>query len=189
MLTRSAHAGFTLVELMVTVAIAGILLSLAFPSFKAWMQNTKIRAVAESIQNGLQLARTEAVRRNTRVQLIGSEGGGWTVGCFNAVPDENGDGVDDCPKVIQQRNAAELGSSLPQVIASPADTTTVTFDGLGRVRPTNKDGSLPVEWVDVDAPTGTITAAESRELRILISSGGQIRTCEPALPATDPRGC
>jgi len=62
--------GFTLVELMIAVAVLGILLSVGVPSFKAWLLNTKIRTTAEAMQNGLQLARAEAVRRNERVRFV-----------------------------------------------------------------------------------------------------------------------
>lgn len=62
-------AGFSLIELLIGVTIAGILLVMGIPSFKSWLQNTEIRTAAESIQNGLELARAEAVRRNTQVRF------------------------------------------------------------------------------------------------------------------------
>ena len=65
---RSEH-GFSLVELMVTVAVLSLLMTLAVPSFAEWIQNSRIRTAAESIQNGLQVARAEAVRRNARVEF------------------------------------------------------------------------------------------------------------------------
>ena len=56
-------------ELLIGIAIIGILLALAAPNFAVWIQNSKIRTAAESIQNGLQLARAEAVRRNAQVRF------------------------------------------------------------------------------------------------------------------------
>lgn len=188
MLIRPAHGGFTLVELLIAVAITGILLSLAFPSFRAWMQNAKIRTAAEGIQNGLQLARTEAVRRNTQVSWVDTNGA-WSVGCAAVVLDANGDGVDECPAVIQSRSADELGSVRPTITPVPAGATTVTFNGFGRVLTNNADGSLPITQIDVDAPAGIISDAESRDMHILIGSGGQIRTCDSFFTAPDPRAC
>ncbi|MGH8755835.1 MAG: pilus assembly FimT family protein, partial [Burkholderiales bacterium] len=63
-------AGFTLIELMIVIAVVGVLLTLGLPEAATWIQNTKIRAKSESISNGLQLARAEAVRRNTRIQFM-----------------------------------------------------------------------------------------------------------------------
>ena len=64
--------GFTLIELMVVVAIMGILLSLGIPAFSEWNRNTRIRNQAESVLTGLQIARAEAVKRNryVRFQLV-----------------------------------------------------------------------------------------------------------------------
>lgn len=61
--------GFTLIELMVTLSILAFSLALVAPSFSGWVQNSKVRSYAESLQNALQFARSEAVRRNTPVSL------------------------------------------------------------------------------------------------------------------------
>ena len=63
----SYQRGFSLIELMIAVAILAILLTAVLPSFKAWIQNAKIRTATESLKNGLQLARVEAIRQNQGV--------------------------------------------------------------------------------------------------------------------------
>ena len=66
--------GFSLIELMITLAIMGIVLSLGASSYQVWIGNVRIRTTGDAIQNGLQLARGEAVRRNTQInfQLMSS---------------------------------------------------------------------------------------------------------------------
>jgi len=59
--------GFSMIEVVITVAIMGILMAAAMPSIGDWISNTKVRSTAESIQNGLQRARMEAVRLNKPV--------------------------------------------------------------------------------------------------------------------------
>lgn len=61
--------GFTLVELIVTIAVLALILFAVMPSIGTWLENTRIRNVADSLQNGLQVARGEAVRRNQNVSL------------------------------------------------------------------------------------------------------------------------
>ena len=73
-----ATRGFTIIELMIALAVVGILFAVGFPSMSAWLQNSNIRAAAEGGLNGMQLARAEAVRRNAGVQLAFDANGGWT---------------------------------------------------------------------------------------------------------------
>lgn len=175
-------AGFSLIELLVGIAIIAIVLFLGLPGYRQWIQNTQIRTAAESIQNGLQVARMEATRRNTRVQFVftGADSG-WSVGCVNVVDP-------DCPAAIQDRPAGE-GSKNASLTIVPAGATTITFSGLGRVTP-NEDGSARITQVDIDVPADILDASESRDLRILVSEGGQILMCDPNISATDdPRKC
>ena len=58
------NSGFTLTELMVTIAVIAILASLAVPNFIGWLPNYKLRSGAEDIQSTLQLARITAIKRN-----------------------------------------------------------------------------------------------------------------------------
>ncbi len=84
---RSRYAGFTLVELVVTIAIVGILASVAIPSFSSSIATTRARSVATDLYMSLVKARSEAVKRNTAVIVGPSESGwnkGWTVYPANA---------------------------------------------------------------------------------------------------------
>jgi prepilin-type N-terminal cleavage/methylation domain-containing protein len=64
--------GFSITEMMVVMAIAAVLLSVAIPSFTQSLTNSRLQAVAESIQSGLLRARSEAINRNApiRFQLV-----------------------------------------------------------------------------------------------------------------------
>lgn len=59
--------GFTLIELMVTLAIVTVLLVLAVPSLEDATLNTQLRAQSNALLASLQLARSEAIKRNARV--------------------------------------------------------------------------------------------------------------------------
>lgn len=85
---RSLQRGFTLIELMVVVAIAAILASLAAPAFKSIVASQRVRTAALEFSTALTLARSEAIKRNGNVQLNAAAGGwaaGWTVQTASAV--------------------------------------------------------------------------------------------------------
>lgn len=169
---RFAQRGVTLIELMIAIIIVSILLTIALPDFRAWIQNTQIRTATESIQNGLQLARAEAVRRNEPVSFILGTGTGWTVST-------------EAGTAIQSRASGE-GSVNVTVAVTPSGATTATFSALGRL---TNPAAAPTQ-IDLDVPTSIIPASQSKELRINITSGGQIRSCDPNVTASDdPRKC
>ena len=189
------HSGFTLIELMIGITLLGLLLVLAAPTYSQWMVNSRIRNAAESIQNGLRLARNEAVQRDTtvRFELTSSSGADWQI-CVVAVA------TDACSAtksvVLQQFNSK--GGATGVVVGSEKDTSyakgkfdtaltsmassAITFNALGR--PTDYGGSSIVR---IDASS---TTSGTRRLVTTLSVGGSMRTCDPQLPmATSPQGC
>jgi type IV fimbrial biogenesis protein FimT len=74
--------GLTLMELMVTVAILAILVALAVPSFNAFLAKGRLSGAAEALAQDLQLARSEALRRNDAVTISFSSGTAW---CYGSV--------------------------------------------------------------------------------------------------------
>lgn len=177
------QAGISLVEVMVVVFIVGLLIAFGIPSFQVWVQNTQIRTAGESLINGLQTAKNEAIRRNTCMQMQITSKTGWQV---NPCSDPT------ASPAFAIRSASE-GSANADVIRLPITSDTVSFNALGRViNPNPSDGSVPLSQVDICNPTMTGTqAAEMRPLRIVIPAGGSIRMCDPStqLSATDPRRC
>jgi len=168
--TSSREQGFTLIELLITVSVFAVLVALALPSFNQWIANTKIRSTTESVLAGFQLARAEAVRLNRGVRMTLNADTSWTVAEILS------------GNVIQTRPANEGTDSNTTMTVTPGTATTVDFNGLGRV--TNL---TPITQIDLDSTN--IPAAETKELRITINTGGTARACDPSHPASDPRGC
>lgn len=199
--------GMTLIEVMVAIVIFGILMALGSGSFMAWMQNQQTRTAAESILNGLQVARGEAVLRNASVIFVmcdlsqGNKGSSWDVLAASAPAMATACGADAASSTgwtrVQTRTALE-GSANAQASASAVGANAVAFNGLGRVTTLSPIGAVPLPpavnaitqgltVVNVNNPKGDRPAG----LNVTISAAGSVRLCDPAttLSPNDPRHC
>ncbi|MDZ7858458.1 GspH/FimT family pseudopilin [Sphaerotilus sp.] len=200
-MSGSARAGdgFSLIELMVTLAVLGTLLLAVTPLVRDWMFDTEIRNAAESISTGLSKARAEAVRRNEPVLFslvtndnpgmldnncaVSSTSASWVV----SLDDPAG----HCAEALGTTTGTRLvarharGDGAPGVTVEVRDArcqnatgqAQVLFNGFGRAQP----APAPIRCIVVRHPG----SATTRTLHVVLNSGGTVRTCDPA--ATDPR--
>lgn len=207
---RTRDHGASLIELMVGITLMGLLISLGIPTFSDWLRNAQIRTAAESIQNGLQFARTEAVRRNTsvRFQLTSSldsscslvtDGAYWLVNMGSDVsPSGKCDDAasDTASPFILQRSPA---GSNPEIFDITANQYAVSFNGLGQQTATQNPNISPSTLtIDVKSSSAAClgtTGGTARCLRITVSPAGQIRMCDPSIAGpgittqTHPTAC
>ncbi|WP_287109954.1 GspH/FimT family pseudopilin [Methylobacillus sp.] len=175
--------GFTLIELMIVIALLSILTVLAMTGFNTWVSNTKVRSVAEAIQNGLRLAQSEAVKRGRQVTFIltdsqpgldpppSTSGKNWSIQTVPLLSDSSDNKV-----FIQGATFAGAG----QGVTISASNDSVTFSSYGRLVGLNNLVRYEVTSANADRP-----------LVVQVSLGGKIRMCDPAktLSATNPDGC
>ena len=210
---RSSQRGLNIIEIMISLAVLGVLIGLGAPGFAEWLQNQQIRAAAEATLNGLQVARGEAVRSNTpvRFQLVSDLTStcvlasdsitapvsvSWVVSLRDPTGkcDTKADPADPAnPQIVQSRTSAEGSPNararsvfVPSPPGPPAQAaSTVTFAALGNVIP-NADATPGINKIDM---TNINVTGATRPLRIIVSSGGSMRMCDPALALPEPRGC
>jgi type IV fimbrial biogenesis protein FimT len=186
MTSRMFAAGFTILELMVALTIASLLMTIGMPSFTTFVRNSEIRSTAESISNGLRVARTEATRLNKTVSftfVVGGGNPGWAINEFNQTT------TTLVQPPIQQYAKLEAGKS-SKAVTTPANAVSVTFNGLGRVISPSPIATPNLQQINV----GPIVAGEARTLRIYVDDARGIRMCDPdpaiaALIPPDARAC
>jgi type IV fimbrial biogenesis protein FimT len=116
MQNTNLQSGFTIIELLATVAVAAILVAVAIPSFRDLMTNTRLITTTNNLIASFAYARSEAVRRTQSVRIdanSGSWGNGWTV--F----DQAGN------------NIRSFEAPADNIAINSGGTTSFSFDGRG----------------------------------------------------------
>lgn len=132
MIKSNKIQGFTLLELMITLAVAAIMMSIALPSFMGLIRDSRMTTDANIILTSINYARSEAVTRNVQVTIL-RQGGGvseWEGG-WNIFTDFNGNGIcdDGC-------DATNLGE----------DELLKTYDGVEKGYTLRTGGNYPT-WM------------------------------------------
>jgi len=127
------HRGFTLVELMITLAVAAVGLTIAVPGFISVVKNNRQSTQINELVNALAIARSEAIKLNVPVSVCQSSSGvactdtGWEDGWI-VFSDQNTQGtVDGADVVVQVFGAINGQTTLTS--ASFADFITFASDG------------------------------------------------------------
>lgn len=167
-------SGFTLIELMVTIAIAAILLALAVPSFLNFIRDSKRSEVVNELVNSFQVARSEAVRRGQEIGICASTDGAncasdnnWSKGWIVFVNSDR----DGAPN---RANSEELLRAYIQPTADIALTSTSFNTGTGAV-----DGRYKTRTYGQSNVNGSITVCDPRgssaARRVVVAVSGTIR--------------
>jgi type IV fimbrial biogenesis protein FimT len=160
----SAIHGFTLLEVMLALAIAGIVLALGVPGLGSWMAQQELQDRADALLHALDLARSEAVKRGARVDVCPSAGD-----CSAAAPWEGGWIV-----LADSARGTRSSSITRERRASPGITIRgnrpvadyVSYTSLGHAR--RFDGALQMG-------TFTVCRPGQRARKVILANSGRAR--------------
>lgn len=121
---RRSH-GFTMIELMVTLVVLGILLGVGIPSFNVILLNSRTSGLANDLTSAINVARSEAVKRAEQVTVCPSQNGtacsgAWTDGWITI--------VDASSEVLRTWRAPFPGANIVQ---TPTANRAINFGSLG----------------------------------------------------------
>ena len=120
---KNRISGFTLIELMVTIAVLAILVAIALPNYQAFVLNSRMTAQANDFLTSLHLARSEAVKRNAAVTMsarVGNWANGWRIA------DAGGNVLREHPAL---EGASSLGGAMTTITFRPnGQAVTTTFN-------------------------------------------------------------
>lgn len=185
------NRGFSLVELVVALAIMGVLLALGLPAFNTYVENTRLRSAAEVFLSAVESAKGTAATQNAQVEVLltnnntaaslataesSTTGAGWMVRTV------------DRARFIEGRSLIEGGRGGQATVVVTGSVGSVTFTSLGGTTLaamatfafTNPTAGACVSA----APSGPI-----RCLNIQVSTTGRVKMCDPAAVSPDTRAC
>lgn len=172
-LRKLASRGFSAIELMVVIAIMGILTALAAPSFSAMMARYKTSVMADQLVSLLTVARTEAIRRGGAVILSKKTSGinncstnqKWSCG-VTLWADDNRDGTKDANEPVLRDFDVPEGI----VLNNNTGATPAARIILNRWGQANGINALAFSLVH--------TSISSANRSVCVASGGRIRVVE-----------
>ncbi len=179
-------AGFTLIEVMVVVAIVAILATLAAPSFSEMLRRNRLSTAASALQVSLSLARSEAVKRGSDARVTvaaNTAAGGWTNGWTVFV---DGTGTANAGVAPTADTTGATGVTRVEVVATPSgpistgQTGTLnyfTYNGVGRLITTTGASANRSFW---------FFDADSEKYCLVLNVSGRVRTTRVASGASCP---
>lgn len=174
------HRGFSLIELMIAIAVFAIMTMAITPALQTTARNARIRAVAAAWHDGLTQARVEAIRRNAQVTFcpgVPTSSADWAL-ILTA------DGTDcQTGSPIAQYNAGDK-LAVAVLITLPKGGS-ATYDGIGRLVPMTAGFAARI------TPASGSCLASGGDVRCLSveATAGYVRTCDPAAAANSTQSC
>jgi type IV fimbrial biogenesis protein FimT len=159
---RAAPRGFTLIEMMATVAVAGIVMTAAVPSLHGWIDQQRLKGVAGELSSDLQHARTEALLRNEGVRVTFTSNACYLVHTGAA---------DRCRCDADGTGRCEDGTTPIKTVALPTANGIVLHANVRSVLFAPEHGTA--------SPTATLRVAgmQGRAVQHTVNLMGRVRSC------------
>lgn len=176
--------GFTLIELMITLVVMGILLSAVVGTAQTVIANARLRAITDEFRTGLMTAKMEAIKRNSAITFNPDANGwdnGWNIKIpANFIPT----GMTADPDGNLELHSKAVPTAV-LTVTTDVTTTAVRFTGTGRPDAPVKFSFKPTDKTcPKDDPHSEFTC-----LNVEVTSGGQIKVCNPNAEKKSGYGC
>ncbi|MGE8397721.1 MAG: GspH/FimT family pseudopilin [Comamonas sp.] len=178
---RTLISGFTLIEMLVTLAVLAILGTLAAPSFVSQRRNAELTSVTNEFVAAIYAVRSEAMKRNMNGLLIPKIANtGWTSGWIGFVDADFSGTYNEGDTLVIERGAVDSSIQISATGTASGNTAYLLYNGSGFVK--QKDNSLGGSTVELQR---TDNAMAQYTRRIMIAKTGRVRTCTPTHLSTD----
>lgn len=161
-------AGFSLIELLVVLAIATIILMVAVPNFTTLLDRQRLTTVTNDLYASVSYTRAEAIRRGTRVDLVPLDPADWAKGWSVSIPTPA-----SVAEVVYSRPAVPKGLTIAWDFL-PKTETSLSYDGTGRIRQATNSGAGRQGW--------WLISMHGQQRKLSVNSLGRASICDVAQP-------
>ncbi|MBL4826885.1 MAG: GspH/FimT family pseudopilin [Spongiibacteraceae bacterium] len=134
MATHKQHGGFTLIELMITLGVLAVVMSVGIPAFNSTITRNNVVAEANRLLSSINFARSQAVTKGQVVTLYraGATSQNWSQGWF-VFTDTGGEGVEDFVVGDIQLKNMETSASSMTIQSNISASNAISFNASGRI--------------------------------------------------------
>ncbi len=170
-MSRQKSTGFTLIEVMIVIAIVGIIAAMAVPSYQDMIERNRLKQAVESLKSDLQLARTRAIKRSENVIVSRTTGtaGTWCYGLARKNPSSKTSC--DCT-VTDTTNTAYC------------DIKIISGTGFSATNMNSASGNSTIDFRRGTIGNNGVTFSSNKyAARVVFSAVGRVRICSPSTTA------
>jgi type IV fimbrial biogenesis protein FimT len=171
-----------LVELIVTLAVGAVLMAIALPSFRNLTMSMQTTQAANQLIHDLNLARAEAVRRGTPVEVVSAGGGATWSGGWQVIADSGFNNFASGTVQVAQQGSVPATYGVCGATTGGASAGIVVFSPVGALA-----GGATAFDANVNRPDGST----SQGIRISVQGSGEVRSKynTAGSPASQNSGC
>jgi type IV fimbrial biogenesis protein FimT len=187
------HRGFTLIELMIVIAIVGVIAGLAGPFFVDYLRMQRLKGIAAELATDLAYARSEAISRRSYVQVRVQNNSTMSCYIISARATETDSGyLCDCTAALPAGRCIEPGTTEVKTVQVPASMqvsfATTLVGGQTSMRPVltinPRSGGVHLyggaEGWATDFFTIDTQLDSTRRIRSSVEPSGRVKTCVPS---------
>lgn len=130
MQTPNKQTGFTIIELMIVIAIVGTMMAIALPSFNSFIANQRVKSAAQTMYTTFTYARAEAIKRNDNVFIVADDGNNWQDGwAISTVATRT---FAECNVATAPGDCLKIQQAIPNITIANTGITRINFLRTGR---------------------------------------------------------